>query len=57
LPQAGIDAAKERLSTRGPMTALFGNGGIVEHGLVEQAVEFVKKNTWIKPAPSRRRWR
>ena len=58
LPQAGIDAvaypgkekdydAKERKSIRGPMTALFGNGGLVENGLVEQAVEFVKRNTEI----------
>ena len=58
LPQAGIDAvaypgkekdyaAKERKSIRGPMTALFGNDGLVENGLVEQAVEFVKRNTGI----------
>jgi len=58
LPQAGIDAvaypgkekdyaAKERKSIRGPMTALFGNDGLVENGLVEQAVEFVKRNTEI----------
>ena len=58
LPQAGIDAvaypgkekdyaAKERKSIRGPMTALFGKDGLVENGLVEQAVEFVKRNTEI----------
>ena len=58
LPQAGIDAvaypgkekdyaAKERLSIRGPMTALIGKDGIVENGLVEQAVEFVKRNTQV----------
>jgi len=58
LPQAGIDAvaypgkekdyaAKERKSIRGPMTALFGSDGLVENGLVEQAVEFVKRNTEI----------
>ena len=58
LPQAGIDAvvypgkekdyaAKERQSIRGPMTALIGKDGIVENGLVEQAVEFVKRNTHV----------
>lgn len=58
LPQAGIDAAaysgkekdytaKERLSIRGPMTALFGSAGLVENGLVEQAVEFVRRNTGV----------
>ena len=61
LPQAGIDAvaypgkekdyaAKERLSIRGPMTALTGKDGIVENGLVEQAVEFVKRNTQVAAA-------
>lgn len=56
LPQAGIDAAaytgkekdyaaKERASIRGPMTALLGSEGLVENGLVEQAVEFVRRNT------------
>jgi ATP-dependent DNA helicase RecG len=58
LPQAGIDAAaypgkekdyaaKERLAIRGPMTALFGSEGLVENGLVEQAVEFTKRNTKV----------
>lgn len=58
LPQAGIDAvaypgkekdyaAKERLSIRGPMTALIGSEGLVENGLVEQAVEFVRRNTGV----------
>lgn len=58
LPQAGIDAvaypgkvkdyaAKERLPIRGSMTALIGKDGIVENGLVEQAVEFVKRNTQV----------
>ncbi len=58
LPQAGIDAvtypgkekdyaAKERLSIRGPMTALLGSEGLVENGLVEQAVEFVGRNTEV----------
>jgi len=61
LPQAGIDAvaypgkekdyaARERLSIRGPMTALMGNDGIVENGLVEQAVEFVRRNTQVTAA-------
>jgi len=56
LPQAGIDAAaypgkekdytaKERATIRGPMTALFGSEGIVETGIVEQSVEFVRRNT------------
>ncbi len=58
LPQAGIDAvaypgkeknyaAKERLAIRGPMTALFGSQGLVENGLVEQAVEFARRNTEV----------
>ena len=58
LPQAGIDAvaypgrekdyaAKERLAIRGPMTALLGSEGLVENGLVEQAVEFTKRNTKV----------
>jgi len=58
LPQAGIDAvaypgkekdyaAKERLSIRGPMTALLSGGTPVENGLVEQAVEFVRRNTEV----------
>ena len=58
LPQAGIDAAaypgkekdyaaKERLAIRGPMTALFGSEGLVENGLVEQAVEFTRRNTGV----------
>lgn len=61
LPQAGIDAvaypgkekdyaAKERLFIRGPMTALIGKDGIVENGLVEQAVEFVRRNTQVAAA-------
>ncbi len=58
LPQAGIDAvaypgkekdytAKERLAIRGPMTALFRSEGLVENGLVEQAVEFTRRNTEV----------
>lgn len=57
LPQAGIDAAafpttekdyaaRERVALRGPMTPLFdANGAVVENGLVEQALEFVRRNT------------
>ncbi len=59
LPYAGIDAAafpgkekdyvaRERMGLRGPMAPLLGSGpenSIVENGLVEQALEFVKRNT------------
>ena len=57
LPQAGIDAAafpgtekdyaaKERTTMRGAMTPLMDqNGDVLEAGLVEQAVEFVRRNT------------
>jgi ATP-dependent DNA helicase RecG len=57
LPHAGIDAAaypgaekdyaaRERNALRGPMTPLFdANGAIVENGIVEQALEFVHRNT------------
>ena len=59
LPQAGIDAvaypgrekdytAKERLSIRGAMVPLAVAQGLVENGLVEQAVEFIKRNTGVK---------
>lgn len=59
LPHAGIDAAafpgaekdyaaRERAALRGPMTPLLGSdGAIVENGLVEQAVEFVRRNTAV----------
>lgn len=59
LPQAGIDAAafpgaekdyaaRERSSLRGPMTPLLDqNGELVETGLVEQALDFVKRNTGV----------
>lgn len=58
LPQAGIDAvaypdreknyaARERSAIRGPMTALWGAEGLVENGLVEQAVEFSRRNTTV----------
>jgi len=57
LPQAGIDAAafqgvekdyaaRERTKIRGPMTALLDvNAEIVENGVVEQALEFIGRNT------------
>ena len=59
LPQAGIDAvaypgrekdytAKERLTIRGAMVPLAGSQGLMENGLVEQAVEFIKRNTGVK---------
>lgn len=59
LPHAGIDAvalpgtemdynARERAQLRGPMTPLLDRDGkIVENGLVEQAVEFVKRHTKV----------
>ena len=57
LPQAGIDAvafpgtekdyaAQERRTIRGPMTPLMGqDGNVLETGLVDQALEFVRRNT------------
>jgi len=60
LPQAGIDAAahlgrekdyeaRERAQLRGPMTPLFsGDGQLVENGLIEQAVAFVRRNTKVE---------
>jgi len=57
LPQAGIDAAafpgmekdyaaRERMTLRGPMTPLLdATGAVVENGLVEQALDFVRRNT------------
>ena len=59
LPHAGIDAvaypgteqdydAQERMALRGPMTPLLNEGGdIVENGLVEQALDFVQRNTRV----------
>ena len=56
LPHAGIDAvayhgteqdyeAQERRALRGPMTPLLGgDDDIVENGLVEQALDFVRRN-------------
>jgi ATP-dependent DNA helicase RecG len=59
LPFAGIEAvafpgvdkdyaARERATLRGPMTALIGEGGLVENGLVEQALEFIRRNVAAK---------
>ena len=56
LPFAAIDAAAypgvekdyatlERTTIRGPMTPLRGQSGLVENGLVEQAIDFVTRNT------------
>lgn len=62
LGQAGIDAAafpgiekdyaaRERIALRGPMTPLLDqNGELVEAGLVEQALDFVKRNTGVTAA-------
>ncbi len=58
LPHAGIDAAaypghekdynaRERATLRGPMTPLLGELGLVENGLVEQGVDFVRRNTAV----------
>jgi ATP-dependent DNA helicase RecG len=57
LPHAGIDvaafpgtekdyAARERAALRGPMTPLLdAKGAVVKNGLVEQALDFVRRNT------------
>ncbi len=57
LPHAGIDAvaypgteqdydAQERTAIRGPMTPLRNrDDGVVENGLIEQALDFVQRNT------------
>ena len=56
LPQSGISAVayigdekdygtKEQATLRGPLIPLFGDSGIVENGLVEQAINFVRRNT------------
>ncbi|HMF79328.1 MAG TPA: hypothetical protein VK604_26950 [Bryobacteraceae bacterium] len=57
LAHAGIDAvafpgiekdyaARERATLRGPMTPLLNdNDAVLENGLVEQALEFVRRNT------------
>lgn len=59
LPFAGIEAAAfpgvekdyaahERATLRGPMTALMGESGLVENGLVEQAFDFIRRNVAAK---------
>lgn len=57
LPYAGIDAAafpgavkdyaaRERIAIRGPMTPLLNSEGtVVDNGVVEQALEFIRRNT------------
>jgi len=62
LPHSGIDAAafpgiekdyaaRERASLRGPLTPLLAaDGAVVENGLVEQALEFVRRNTPVTAA-------
>lgn len=58
LPQAGIDAvaypgsekdyaARERATLRGPITPLLSGKGLVENGLVEQGIAFVRRNTGV----------
>ena len=60
LPHAGMDAvaypglekdyaAKERSPLRGPIIPLFNEQGeVVENGLVEQAIDFVRRNTTVE---------
>jgi len=60
LPQAGISAAVypgkekdyaslERVQIRGPITPLYSSlGEIIETGIVEQAIEFVRRNTSVE---------
>jgi len=58
LPQAGIDAAAyggtvkdyatlERATLRGPLTPLRSGRKLVDSGLVEQAIAFVRRNTGV----------
>ena len=63
LPHAGIDAvaypgteqdygAQERTALRGPMTPLLSVGGdFLERGIVEQALDFVQRNTRVVVEP------
>jgi ATP-dependent DNA helicase RecG len=59
LPQASIDAAaypgkekdytaKTRTTLLGPLTPLFSSKGIMESGLVEEAMDFVRRNIDVK---------
>ena len=74
LPQAGISAAaypgkvkdyatKERAVLRGPIVSLSSQGGeLLEPGLIEQAIDFVRRNTAVEaridPAGARQdRWK
>lgn len=69
LPQAGIDAvafpgtekdyaARERTALRGPMTPLMDeSGSLLEAGLVEQALEFVRRNTPVTAVLADSAWR
>ena len=62
LPHAGIDAAafpgtekdyaaRERMALRGPMTPLLdASGAVVENGLVEQALDFLRRNSPVTAA-------
>jgi ATP-dependent DNA helicase RecG len=72
LPQAGISAtaypgvekdyaARERATLRGPIVALrSASGDMLENGLVEQAIEFVRRNiaiqAWLEGGTRRERW-
>lgn len=60
LPQAGVSAfayqgvekdyaARERVTIRGPIVPLFSRDGeLLETGLVEQAIDFVRRNTAVE---------
>lgn len=59
LPQASIEAAaypgkekdytaKKRTALLGPLTPLFSSKGIMESGLVEEAMDFVRRNIDVK---------
>ncbi|MBK8097113.1 MAG: hypothetical protein IPK26_08400 [Planctomycetes bacterium] len=61
LPHAGITVvafhgtekdydARERALLRGPIVGLFSPQGIVESGCIEQALEFVRRNTRVSTA-------
>jgi len=58
LPHIGIDAvaypgteedyaSTERATIQGPLTPLFADKELVENGVIEQAVDFVKRNTGV----------
>ncbi len=59
LPQATVEAVafpevdrslatRERASLRGALTPLLGEAGLVENGLVEDAIHFVRRNTPVE---------